>query len=350
MRVALAGGGTIAGRYVAGLRQTPGFEVTAICSRTGAGARAVAAEHGLAACSLDDILASRTIDYVLNLTPADTHEAITDACLRRGKSVYSEKPLAATVAAADALVQLARSRGLLLACAPATYLWPPMATARRLVAEGQLGPIAGALTTLVYPGPEIFHPHPAHLFGAAAGPLHDIGVYQISALMALLGPVVSVAAMTSRARSERVVKIGPDAGRTFDVQSPTHVHAQLRHAGGAISSVIVSFDGMSARGPRFDLFGQDAGLSLSDFHTPHATLTLNRPGSRPGVIPLDPPAWSDARWAIGPTSAWQAREAGQEIPASAERARDVLAVLCAIDAAAAAGRSMDVVPSAAWAS
>ncbi len=298
-----------------------------------------AAAHDLSACTLDGLLADPTINYVLNLTPADAHENITRACLEAGKSVYSEKPLAASLEGADALIALAAERGLLLACAPATFLWPPLATARRLISEGQLGPIAGALSMLVYPGPEIFHPHPAHLYGVAAGPLHDMGVYQVSALIALLGPVINVVGMASQAFTERTIKVGPDAGTNFSVETPTHIHAQLLHASGAISSMIVSFDGHSASPPSLELFGRDAGLSIKNAHSPDATLMLKR-GGEPQSIRLDGPPWSVAYSAIGPTSAWNAFQADQPVPTSDWRARHVLAVLLAIEASSDRGDMM----------
>ena len=336
VRVALIGAGTIAGPYVAGLRATPGFEVTAVATRDPATAAAFAATHDLNACDLASLLADPGIDYVLNLTPASAHEAVTRACLEAGKSVYSEKPLAASLAGADALIALADARGLLLACAPATFLWPPLATMRRLVEEGRLGPVIGALSTLVYPGPELFHPNPAHLYARDAGPLRDMGVYQVTALTALLGSVVAVTAMASRAQDERTVLVGPAAGRGFPVERPTHLHAQLRHAGGAISSLIVSFDGSSASEPRLDLYGRDAGLTMLNPHAPGATLSLLE-GAQRSDLTLDGPVWSPASFALGPSSAWLAHIREAPVPASATRARDVLAVLLAVEMAVETG-------------
>lgn len=331
VRVALVGAGTIAARYVESLRATPGFAAVTVCARRAASAQAFAAEHGLVAASFDAMLADPGIDYVLNLTPAADHETVTRACLEAGKPVYSEKPLAATLAAADALIALAEARGLLLACAPATFLWPPYATARRLVEEGRLGRIAGALSVLVYPGPEIFHPSPAHLYGEGAGPLRDMGVYQVTVLTALLGPVVAVSAMTGQARTTRTVLVGPDAGQSFDVPTPTDIHALLRHASGATTSLIVSFDALSAGPARLDIFGEKAGLSIVDSHMPTARLFLSETLGDRREQPLDGLPFTAAAWGVGVTSAWDESVNGQPVAASARRARDTLAVLLTID-------------------
>lgn len=346
-RVALIGAGTIGARYVASLRKTPGFEVVSVCSRNSANAGRFASEEGLSAKTLETILAEPDINYVLNLTPAEEHGAITAACLQAGKSVYSEKPLAFTLSEADALIELADLRGLLLACAPATFLWPPLATARRLVGEGRLGSPIGALSTLIYPGPEIFHPNPSHLYSASAGPLRDMGVYQITALLALLGPVAAVSAFSSRSRTQRNVLIGPDIGKSFPVEADTHFQAQLLHGNGAVSSVIVSFDGISAISPQFDLFGTEAGLSIEDLHSPEGKIILKNKGRHEEVITAKPD-WTESSWGIGPVSAWNAYQTGQYIETNAKRARGVLAVLIALETAAASGAVISVAPSIAW--
>lgn len=332
-RVALIGVGSIATSYVEGFRSTPGFEIAAVCSCRAESALAFAAARGLTAASLTDMLADPTIDYVLNLTPAGAHAEITRTCLEAGKSVYSEKPLAATLEEADALIALADQRRLLLACAPATVLWPPLATARRIVAEGTLGPLVGGLATLVYPGPEIFHANPAQFYLTEAGPLKDMGVYQVAALLALLGPVIEVLSMTSCARTQRRVLVGPSAGASFPVSTPTHVTALLRHANGAISTIIVSFDAIGASVPSIDIFGQNAGMRIKNAHLPDATIALQNSNDRQAVA-LDSPPWSPASLAIGPVMAWAGRQAQQTKHCSAADARDVLSILLAIEKAA----------------
>jgi predicted dehydrogenase len=346
-RVALIGAGSIGSRYVGSLQKTPGFNVISVCSRNTVNADRFATEHGLSATSMDGILADPNVNYVLNLTPADQHAMITSACLQAGKSVYSEKPLAHSISEADALIALADHHGLLLACAPATFLWPPMATARKLVREGRLGSLTGALSTLVYQGPEIFHPNPSHLYGPSAGPLRDMGVYQITALMALLGPVANVSAVSSRSRMQRDILVGPNVGKSFRVDADTHFQAQLLHSNGAVSSMIVSFDGISASSPQFDVFGTKAGLSIENPHSPDGKVILKNQSRHEEVIAAEP-EWAESSWGIGPVSAWNAYYSGQIVETNAKRARDVLAVLIAVENAAASNAVISVKPSLVW--
>jgi predicted dehydrogenase len=69
--------------------------------------------------SLDALLADPEVTGVLNLTPAPFHHEVNVAALQAGKHVFSEKPIAGTVADAKASIALARERGLTFLCAPA---------------------------------------------------------------------------------------------------------------------------------------------------------------------------------------------------------------------------------------
>jgi predicted dehydrogenase len=88
--------------------------------------------------SLDEVLASN-VDAVAIATPIRTHYPLARAVLERGKHVLVEKPLADSVAHAEALAALARERGLVLMVGH-TYMYSPaVEELRRLVQSGTLG-------------------------------------------------------------------------------------------------------------------------------------------------------------------------------------------------------------------
>ena len=104
-------------------------------------------------------------------------------------------------------------------------------------------------------GPESWHPDPEFYYRPGGGPLLDMGPYYLSALVHLLGPVVRVTGAASRPRAEREIGSGPRAGTRFPVEVDTHVTGVLEHAGGALSTLVMSFDVHAAtaaahRGPR----------------------------------------------------------------------------------------------------
>lgn len=235
---------------------------------------------------------------MLNLTPPLAHASVTAAALAAGRHVYSEKPLAADVPSARRLIRLAARKGVCLACAPATFLGPSLQEARRMLDTGLLGEVLSARGSMVYPGPDHWHHGPAALFGPAAGPVFDMGVYHVTALVTLLGPVHRVWARGSRSRAVRAVKAGPKAGMEFDVAALTHVEALLDFAAGPSASLTMSFDGIGTRGPGLEILGTKASLCLpqpSQFEGPvHIARAF---GKWEDATPAAP--WPETGWLAG---------------------------------------------------
>lgn len=94
---------------------------------------------GRAFDSLEALLAEPEIGLILNLANPHSHFAVTKAALEAGKHVYSETPLAMGYAQAEALADLAVSKGLSLSGAPASILGEAGTTVRDAVAAGQVG-------------------------------------------------------------------------------------------------------------------------------------------------------------------------------------------------------------------
>src|SRR4028118_1176257 len=105
------------------------------------------------------------MNLVLNLKPPLAHGDLARRALLSGKHVYSEKPLAGSLAETRELSELAERKGRLLACAPATFLGPALQTARVIIDAGGIGDVVGVRATMVYPGPDLWHHNPAPLFG-----------------------------------------------------------------------------------------------------------------------------------------------------------------------------------------
>src|SRR5262249_39807287 len=85
------------------------------------------------------VFARSDIDAVVLATPVGTHHALARAALNAGKSVLVEKPLAATVAQAEDLVQLAERKGLVLMVDHVYVYSPPVRRIKELIDKGDLG-------------------------------------------------------------------------------------------------------------------------------------------------------------------------------------------------------------------
>ncbi|MGQ9574327.1 MAG: Gfo/Idh/MocA family oxidoreductase [Thermoguttaceae bacterium] len=89
--------------------------------------------------SLDEVLADPQTRAVAIATPAATHYEIVLACLKAGKDVFVEKPLALNAEQGRSLVELAEQRGLILMVGHILLYHPAVRRLRQLIDEGQLG-------------------------------------------------------------------------------------------------------------------------------------------------------------------------------------------------------------------
>ncbi|WP_088315054.1 Gfo/Idh/MocA family protein [Kineosporia sp. R_H_3] len=291
LRVGVVGAGKISGQYAATLTGLPDVAVTAVADLDAARAQAFAAAVGGAAVrTLDDLLAADDVDVVLNLTVPVAHADVALAALAAGKHVYGEKPLAATGAQARAVVEAAATAGLRLGCAPDTVLGTGVQTARGVVTAGTIGVPHAATAFMTTPGHELWHPDPEFYYRPGGGPLLDMGPYYLTALVHLLGPVDRVVGLGSRHAGTRTIGSGPRAGTTFDVEVDTHVTGVLQHAGGALTTLVMSFDAWATRMPRIEVHGPGGSLSLPDPNYFDGTVE---------IFPAGADAWRDVRPSAG---------------------------------------------------
>jgi predicted dehydrogenase len=227
-RVGLVGCGIIGKRYAQGARAFDSFEIVACSDLDPAAARALAAEQGIEAVSPDELFAEPSVDVILNLTPPTAHAPILLRGLAAGKHVYTEKPLAASVAEAAEVLAEAERRGLRVGCAPDTFLGSAYQAGQRLIEEGAIGEPLSATALMLFGAPEAWHPNADMFYRAGGGPLLDIAPYPLTAIAALLGPVAAATGFATTPVSERTLAVGPRLCERFAVEVPTLVTAALR--------------------------------------------------------------------------------------------------------------------------
>lgn len=260
----IIGCGNISTSY---LRLAPlfkGLEMRAVADVNTDAARARGAEFDLRAQSVEDLLASKDVDVVINLTIPAAHCNVTRAILQAGKHAYSEKPLVLTLEDGMALRDLAAARGLVVGCAPDTFLGGAHQQARALLDEGRIGAVTAASAAVLNHGMEHWHPNPDFFFLPGAGPMLDLGPYYIANLINLLGPVRRVGALASSARPERTIGSGPRKGEKVPVRTPTNIHALLEFHSGATVNLSTSWDVWHHKRSHFELYGTEGTLYLPD--------------------------------------------------------------------------------------
>jgi predicted dehydrogenase len=259
----VVGCGNISPLYLRAAKHFPALTFVACSDLDMGAARARAAEFGLKALSVAELLARDDIRVIVNLTVPQAHAAVARAALGAGKHVYNEKPLATSVADAQALLALADARGLRVACAPSTFLGAAVQTCRKLLDEGAIGEPVAFHSAMLSHGMEGWHPNPAFFYRPGAGPMFDMGPYYLAALVTLLGPVARVAGMSRISFPERTITSQPLAGTTFPVTTPTHIVSTLEFVTGVVGTLTTSFDVWATEQPKFEVYGADGSLSLA---------------------------------------------------------------------------------------
>ncbi len=336
--VGLVGAGDVAGQYLDSLLSYPDVFVAGVADLDVERARRVAGARGIGfAGTVAGLLGRREVELVVNITVPAAHAEVAQAAIAAGRHVWGEKPLALDRHSARAVLAAAEARGVAVGNAPDTIVGTAIQHSQRLLADGVIGAPQTVLTLMQGPGPERWHPRPQFLFAPGAGPLFDIGPYYVTTMVQLLGPVETVEAVGHRARAERVIGSGPQAGTRFGVEVDTHVSVLTRFTSGVIGTSVYSFDS-PVRRQAFEVTGEHGTMEVpvSGFDGPTRVLR-DDPGGRDGDWEtIVPPADKRGR-GVGVLEMARAIRAGRPPLASGQLAYHVMDVLLAIEESAQAG-------------
>ena len=341
-RVGVIGCGNISGIYLTNCRRLAGLELVACADLDMLRARAKAAEHGIRAATVDNLLADPGIDLVINLTIPAVHAEVNLAALAAGKHVYTEKPLATRRADGAATLALAREKGLRVGSAPDTFLGGGLQTCRRLIDDGAIGAPVAAVAFMTGHGPESWHPDPEFFYKPGAGPMFDMGPYYLTALVSLLGPIVRVTGSARISFPERTIGSGPKQGQQIVVETPTHIAGVLDFEGGVVATIITSFDMWAANLPRIEIYGSEGSLSVPDPNTFGGPVRIRRAGEGEWrEVPLTHGHTENSR-GLGVADMASAIRDDRPHRASGELAYHVLDVMAAFEEASTSGRHVEI--------
>ena len=118
IKVALAGAGAFGIKHLDAIKLIDGVEVASLVGRELAKTQEVAGKYGIGhvATDLADSLALKEVDAVILCTPTQLHAAQARQCLKAGKHVQVEIPLADSLKDAEAVAALQRETGLVAMC------------------------------------------------------------------------------------------------------------------------------------------------------------------------------------------------------------------------------------------
>ncbi len=281
-RWGLIGPGRIAHRFAEAAQRLPGSRLVALTGRDPARAQAFATGWSLpdrpavaVAPSVSALLERADLDAVYIATPHAFHGAAVQACLQAGLPVLCEKPLVPSAAEAQALVDLARQRGLFLMEALWTRFLPVYAEVAMWLQQGEIGALRVLHSSFAFhipfdPASRAFDP------AQAGGALLDIGIYNLAVSRWALAQSLGTCPPLQHVQAQAVL-------------APTGVDqrlsAQLQFEGGVVAQMFCAFD--SHADNAFRMHGELGTIVLpQDFwqarhaelwRAGQATLTAERP-------------------------------------------------------------------------
>ncbi len=265
-KVGIVGCGCISGIYLHNLSKVfRNVEIYAVADLIKEREDKAAAEYNVPhILKTDDLLNDKNIDIVLNITQPKFHYDICMQALKAGKNVHVEKPLSLNRDQGAEIIALAKEKGLLVGCAPDTFMGGGIQTARKLIDDGWIGEPIAATAFMTCHGHESWHPDPEFYYEVGGGPMFDMGPYYLTALVNLIGPVESVMGETRKTFPTRTITSEPKYGKIVEVEVPTHIAGLLNFKNGAIGTIITTFDVWAAELPRIEIYGTKGSISVPD--------------------------------------------------------------------------------------
>ena len=245
IKVALAGAGAFGIKHLDGIKNIDGVEVVSLISRDLEKTREVAAKYGIGHVTTDlaDALALPEVDAVILCTPTQMHAEQTMACLKAGKHVQVEIPLADSLQGAEAVVALQQQTGLVAMCGHTRRFNPSHQYVHHKIQKGEFNIQQMDVQTYFFRRTNTNALGQArswtdHLLWHHAAHTVDLFAYQAGA------PIVQANAIQG--------PIHPGLGIAMDMS------IQLKAANGAICTLSLSFNNDGPLGTYFRYIGDTA--------------------------------------------------------------------------------------------
>ena len=266
VKTAVIGSGSISDAYLSTMiNKFQILDVVGCCDRNPEKAQAKAQKYGIKALSIDEILADDSIEIVVNLTTPASHYQVIRQLLEGGKHIYTEKVLTVELEHAAELVKIAEEKKLYLGAAPDTFLGSAIQTARYVVDSGMIGDITSCNCTINRDS-EIFSRAFPFTAKPGGGIGFDVGIYSITALLSILGPVKEVSGVVRTRKPERTDYTLEHFGESWQIECENLMSGILQFECGTIGNVL--FDANSIftvpEKPSLVLFGTMGIMYMAD--------------------------------------------------------------------------------------
>lgn len=199
-RVALVGCGRIAKNHLEAISRVDGLKLVAVADIVPERAAAAGAANGVPSfTSLEEMLGAVECDVATIATPSGVHPIQGIQVANAGKHVVSEKPMAISLAGADALIDACRDAGVRLFVVKQNRLNPSIQLVKRAVDKGRFGRIHAANCTVRWSRPQEYYDQAPWrgTWAMDGGAFMNQASHYVDLIQWLAGPVDSVMAMTA---------------------------------------------------------------------------------------------------------------------------------------------------------
>jgi predicted dehydrogenase len=267
----IIGPGKIANKFATALGMTAGASLEAVASRDAGRAAEFAQKFGAVRVHTDyeALAADPDIDAIYIATPHGFHSEQSILCLRHGKAVLCEKPMALYNGQVREMVEAARENKAFLMEAMWTRFLPLTEKILELIHNGQLGTIRYVRADFGFRAP--FNPD-SRLFNLSlgGGSLLDIGVYPLFLCLLLLGEPDMIKAL----------------GHLSPTGSDESCQALFNYANGSIAEIASTLACQTSISA--EIAGTEGMIEIPTPWYKNDRLTLRRPGEDPQLFQLEP--------------------------------------------------------------
>ncbi|HEU5101406.1 MAG TPA: Gfo/Idh/MocA family oxidoreductase [Roseiflexaceae bacterium] len=248
----IVGAGMVARYHATAIERTPGARLVAVCRPNRARAEETAARFGVP-CLADypALLARDDVEAVCICTPSGMHAEQTIAAARAGKHVLVEKPMALTLADADAMIDACAQAGVLLGVALQRRTEPDFQRLRAAIAAGELGRLVLGSVSVPYMRAQSYYDSAAWRGTWAldgGGALMNQGIHLIDLLLWLMGDATEARASA--------------ATLAHDIEVEDCITAALRFGNGALGSVMATTAAAPGFPHRVEIYGDRGGVQI----------------------------------------------------------------------------------------
>ena len=260
LKVGLIGCGHISETYFRSQNYFNNINIVACADINVDAAKKCAQEYNIDLKNVDDLLADKEIDIVLNLTTPQAHYETIKKTLLSGKHSYCEKPLSIKFEQGKELFNIAKEKNLYLGNAPDTFLGGGGQLTRQLIDSREVGDIKLGNFIFAFPGVQPWHPNPEPWFLEGGGPVIDMGPYFYTMLVNLLGPAKKIRAQATMVNEYREIGSGPKKSSKFKVEIPTSYMVSIEFISDAIIQGFISFDVINHQRNHMEFYGTKGSI------------------------------------------------------------------------------------------